>query len=111
MDIIDNILKSRGELSLGSKTLQQYYIKTSLSDVYALSLVLHPSSKLEYFRANDFDAAWISAVETKLRREFIAYRGRLTSKDGERTPAKTGAPQLDDKSISFSTFQNLGAVD
>ncbi|KAJ7602325.1 hypothetical protein B0H17DRAFT_894618, partial [Mycena rosella] len=80
MDIINNILESRGErelrpavihaVSLGRKTLQPYYVKTGLSDVYALALVLHPSSKLEYFRANDFDAAWISAVETKLRREF-----------------------------------------
>ncbi|KAJ7306178.1 hypothetical protein DFH08DRAFT_824834 [Mycena albidolilacea] len=40
-------------VSLGRNTLQLYYVKTELSDVYAL--VLHPSSKLEYLRANDFD--------------------------------------------------------
>ncbi|KAJ6536105.1 hypothetical protein B0H19DRAFT_884758, partial [Mycena capillaripes] len=80
MDVIDNILESRGErelrpgvihaVSLGRNTLQRYYVKTGLSDVYGLALVLHPSSKLEYFRANNFDAAWTSAVETRLRREY-----------------------------------------
>ncbi|KAJ7234788.1 hypothetical protein C8J57DRAFT_1000438, partial [Mycena rebaudengoi] len=48
MDVIDNILESRGDrelrpavvhaVSLGRKTLQRYYIKTGLSDVYALAL-------------------------------------------------------------------------
>ncbi|KAF7359902.1 putative AC9 transposase [Mycena venus] len=121
MDVIDNILESRGErelqlavvhaVSLGRNTLQWYYVKTGLSDVYALALILHPSSKLEYFRANDFDAAWISAVEIKLRREFNVYRQRLAIKEVEPTPATTVAPQLDDNIINFSTFQNLSTVD
>ncbi|KAK7040038.1 hypothetical protein R3P38DRAFT_3469729, partial [Favolaschia claudopus] len=57
MDIIDNILESRGDrklqpavvlaISLGRQILQRYYMKTTLSDVYAIALVFHPSSKLE----------------------------------------------------------------
>ncbi|KAJ6564403.1 hypothetical protein B0H19DRAFT_1067955 [Mycena capillaripes] len=59
-------IDSRSQVSLGRKSLQRYYVKTGLSDVYALALIHHPSSKLKYLHANDFDAAWILAVETKL---------------------------------------------
>ncbi|KAJ7861666.1 hypothetical protein B0H14DRAFT_2306547, partial [Mycena olivaceomarginata] len=76
MDLIDDVLESRGErqlqpavssaVSLGRTTLQRYYVKTRLSDIYyfgrryvlvapnlvplSYCMALHPSSKLEYFR-------------------------------------------------------------
>ncbi|KAJ6526309.1 hypothetical protein B0H19DRAFT_970724, partial [Mycena capillaripes] len=55
MDVIDNILESRGErelrpgvihaVSLGRNTLQWYYVKTGLSDVYGLALGSFTCSK------------------------------------------------------------------
>ncbi|KAJ7457469.1 hypothetical protein FB451DRAFT_1509772 [Mycena latifolia] len=69
-----NLLQGRRILRLaGSTTLQWYYVKTNLSGIYSFALVLHPSSKLEYFRANSFDPDWISGVETKLRVEYETY--------------------------------------
>ncbi|KAJ7331450.1 hypothetical protein DFH08DRAFT_708471, partial [Mycena albidolilacea] len=79
MNTIDDILQSRGDrklqpavlraVALGRATLQRYYQKTDASDIYRLALVLHPSSKLEYYRTNGFDADWISDTENMLRKQ------------------------------------------
>ncbi|KAF7333879.1 putative AC9 transposase [Mycena venus] len=57
MDVIDDVLESRGErelqpavlsaVALGRATLKRYYVKTELSDIYSLAVALHPSSKLD----------------------------------------------------------------
>ncbi|KAJ6632373.1 hypothetical protein B0H10DRAFT_1771634, partial [Mycena sp. CBHHK59/15] len=77
-------------VSLGRTTLQRYYMKTSLSDVYSLAtselitlVVLHPSSKLKYFCANSFDSEWITACESKLRAKYDEYRKCLAPNEPE----------------------------
>ncbi|KAJ7321382.1 hypothetical protein DFH08DRAFT_713067 [Mycena albidolilacea] len=87
MDAIDDILQSRGDrklqpavlraVALGRATLQRYYQKTDASDIYRLALVLHPSSKLECYRTNGFDADWISDTENMLRKQYKAYSNRM----------------------------------
>ncbi|KAJ7363873.1 hypothetical protein DFH08DRAFT_667747, partial [Mycena albidolilacea] len=80
IDTIDDILQSQGDrklqpavlrevaLALGRATLQHYYQKTNASDIHRLALVLHPSSKLEYYRTSGFDSDWFSGTENILRK-------------------------------------------
>ncbi|KAH9975145.1 hypothetical protein BJV77DRAFT_932222, partial [Russula vinacea] len=49
-------------LSIGKKTLNHYYSKTDLSNVYQIAMVLHPRHKLNYFKKAKWEDDWIKAA-------------------------------------------------
>ncbi|CDO75086.1 hypothetical protein BN946_scf185010.g11 [Trametes cinnabarina] len=44
---------------LAKDTLNKYYSKTDISDVYRIAMVLHPRYKLRYFKDHTWDQDWI----------------------------------------------------
>jgi len=73
-------------LTIGKRTLNQYYNKTDHSEVYRIAmskfysnmpvnyinnlLVLHPRHKLHYFKTAGWKPEWIEAAHDILREEF-----------------------------------------
>jgi hypothetical protein len=101
MDHIDSVLATnaidnryclaiQAALTIGKKTLNHYYSKTDLSNVYRIAMssitsfispwrfakrpplltVLHPRHKLEYFRKADWTEDWIEAAKKIIRDEY-----------------------------------------
>ncbi|KAH9987579.1 hypothetical protein BJV77DRAFT_922019, partial [Russula vinacea] len=73
MDTIDEVLATNAlsskysvaihaALSIGKKTLNRYYSKTDLSNVYRIAMVLHPRHKLNYFKKAKWEDDWIKAA-------------------------------------------------
>ncbi|KAI6032396.1 hypothetical protein EDC04DRAFT_2516558, partial [Pisolithus marmoratus] len=46
-------------ISLATKTLNHYYSLTDSSEVYHITMVLHPQHKLSYFKAAHWPDDWI----------------------------------------------------
>lgn len=95
-------------ISLGCSTLQRYYIKTGACEVYWLAIgmefasvcnesdkftVLHPSSKMEYFKVNKYDIEWIEGTEDRLRREYSRYKTRLVQSTTAAATTLAGSAQ------------------
>jgi hypothetical protein len=99
MDHIDSVLATnaidkryclaiQAALTIGKKTLNHYYSKTDLSNVYRIAMgnvrviyfhnaslnrcltVLHPRHKLEYFRKADWTEDWIEVAKRIVRDEY-----------------------------------------
>jgi len=81
MDIIDNALDEnskstnyrpciRQAATLAQATLNQYYQKTNMSDVYHITMVLHLAHKLQYFKNAEWEKNWIPVAEELVRQEF-----------------------------------------
>ncbi|KAG2097505.1 uncharacterized protein F5147DRAFT_816504 [Suillus discolor] len=69
-------------LTLGKKTLDRYYSLTDKSDVYRVTMVLHPRHKLQYFRMAQWDQDWIATAEQLVRNEFDLNYANLDVPDG-----------------------------
>ncbi|KAG2747824.1 hypothetical protein P692DRAFT_201716057, partial [Suillus brevipes Sb2] len=88
IDHIDDILTShesdellnssvRAALSLGKKTLDQYYSLTDSSEVYRITMVLHPRHKHSYFNTAEWTANWIKTAENLVHNEFDRHYARI----------------------------------
>ncbi|KAF8551359.1 hypothetical protein OG21DRAFT_1418173 [Imleria badia] len=56
---------------LAKKTLNRYYTLTDDSDVYRITMVLHPWHKLAYFKHAGWRQAWIDTTEELVHDTFI----------------------------------------
>ncbi|KAF8256681.1 hypothetical protein EI94DRAFT_1488774, partial [Lactarius quietus] len=63
-------LAIRAALAIGKKAMNRYYDKTDQSEVYRISMVLHPRHKLEYFKKQKWEVPWIQDAREIVRREF-----------------------------------------
>ncbi|KAJ6525555.1 hypothetical protein DFH09DRAFT_936571, partial [Mycena vulgaris] len=55
------------------KTMNRYYGKTDESNVYRISMILHPGLKLAYFRQQKWPTDWIENARLITRAEFGDY--------------------------------------
>ena len=78
-------------LRFARKSINKYYSKTDLSNVYSIAMgeyldiillhllilfhisVLHPQLKLKYFQQRHWAQDWIDTAETTVREEFAKY--------------------------------------
>ncbi|KAF8263597.1 hypothetical protein EI94DRAFT_1596475, partial [Lactarius quietus] len=82
MDHIDKVLATssdspdqfnlaiRAALAISKKAMNQYYDKMDQSEVYQISMVLHPCHKLEYFKKQKWEVPWIQDAWEIVCREF-----------------------------------------
>ncbi|KAK7017583.1 ribonuclease H-like domain-containing protein, partial [Favolaschia claudopus] len=77
MDQLDELLTknsmSKVTLLLAKKTMNRYYEHTDESNVYRISMVLHPGLKLAYFNKQNWPAEWIENARRITRTEFNDY--------------------------------------
>ena len=92
MDIIDDALDEnskstnfrpciRQATTLAKATLNRYYEKTDLSDVYRIAMVMHPAHKLQYFKNAEWENDWISVAEELVKQEFTDNYATLQGDD------------------------------
>lgn len=83
-------------LKFACKSINKYYSKTDLSNVYRIAMgmflvislsfvlnlfhfsVLHPQLKLKYFQQRSWPKDWINTAETIVREEYAKYDARST---------------------------------
>ncbi|KAL6302532.1 hypothetical protein BKA93DRAFT_710194, partial [Sparassis latifolia] len=81
MDTIDKMLKPgigsrtyhpaiQAAMKLGKATMNRYYSKTDLSNVYRITMVLHPGLELEYFCQHAWEANWIEEAKRLTHEEY-----------------------------------------
>ena len=83
MDCIDALLRGatsellspsvKHALAFARNSINKYYSKTDLSNVYHIAMVLHPQLKLKYFQQHGWTQDWICTAETLVREEFAKY--------------------------------------
>ena len=106
MDCIDALLSDvpaeplsqsvKHALTFACKSINKYYSKTDLSNVYRIAMgeylvisllcllilsrvsLLHPQLKLKYFQQRYWDQDWIDTTEAILREEYTKYDTRST---------------------------------
>ncbi|TCD64268.1 hypothetical protein EIP91_004307 [Steccherinum ochraceum] len=49
---------------LNKETINWYYAKTDISDIYCIAMILHLSHKLEYFTQADWPSDWIKTAKS-----------------------------------------------
>ncbi|KAF8238215.1 hypothetical protein L208DRAFT_1076278, partial [Tricholoma matsutake] len=57
-------------LTFACQLMDKYYSKTDLSNVYHITMVLHPQLKLKYFQQHGWEKDWIKTAEGIVRDEF-----------------------------------------
>ncbi len=87
MDRIDSLLHGttteplspsvKHALTFARNSINKYYSKTDLSNVYRIAMVLHPQLKLKYFQQHGWTQDWIRTAETLVREEFAKYDAPL----------------------------------
>ncbi|TEB28014.1 hypothetical protein FA13DRAFT_1633689 [Coprinellus micaceus] len=83
MDHIDEVLTTqaidtnnallpsiRAACSLARKTLNRYYERTDLSEMYRIAMVLHPRYELDYFKAHNWEDVWVDTAHTIVEDQF-----------------------------------------
>ncbi|KAE9390198.1 hypothetical protein BT96DRAFT_781871, partial [Gymnopus androsaceus JB14] len=50
----------RHAISIGKRTINKYYELSDSSDIYSISMVLHPSYKTTYFTRLNWSDSWIN---------------------------------------------------
>jgi hypothetical protein len=81
MDIIDDKLNTDSTslnlcqsihkaVKLARQTLNRYYAKTDLLNMYQIAMALHPSHKLAYFKKASWERSWIITAEELVHEEF-----------------------------------------
>ncbi|KAI9463009.1 hypothetical protein F5148DRAFT_982533 [Russula earlei] len=80
MDQLDAMLSSsattplvpvvKHALTFACQLMDKYYSKTDLSNVYCISMVLHPQLKLKYFQQHAWEKDWIQTAEGIVRDEL-----------------------------------------
>jgi len=83
MDRIDSLLNGatteplspsvKHALTFAHNSINKYYSKTDLSNVYCIAMVLHLQLKLKYFQQHSWTQDWICTAETLVREEFAKY--------------------------------------
>ncbi|KAF8263871.1 hypothetical protein EI94DRAFT_1595283, partial [Lactarius quietus] len=97
MDHIDEVLATsatacqfsisiQAALSVGKKTLNRYYSKTDLSEVYHIAMVLHPRHKLEYFKTIGWSEEWCMMAHQIVHDTFDHNYKTLPIPNGGLTP-------------------------
>ncbi|KIL58826.1 hypothetical protein M378DRAFT_85881 [Amanita muscaria Koide BX008] len=96
MDRIDEVLATdaldtqyslsiQAALTMGKRTLNRYYSKTDLSEVYRIAMVLHPRHKLQYFRTAGWTKEWITTSLKIVRDRFETVYKAISSADEDDT--------------------------
>ncbi|KAA1478819.1 hypothetical protein DENSPDRAFT_757967, partial [Dentipellis sp. KUC8613] len=52
----------RASISTAKRTLNRYYNLTDTSEVYCITMVLHPRHKLDYFKNANWESDWINTA-------------------------------------------------
>ncbi|KAE9403727.1 hypothetical protein BT96DRAFT_814525 [Gymnopus androsaceus JB14] len=93
MDVIDDFLVNAGPapvtnapsnkrnlhpavkaaIALAKATMNHYYLFTDDSNIYWITMVLHPGLKLNYFCMRGWEQKWIDTAESITRKEFKFY--------------------------------------
>ncbi|KAF8546938.1 hypothetical protein OG21DRAFT_1370878, partial [Imleria badia] len=53
----------RAAISMAKQTLNRYYSLTDFSDLYRITMVLHPRHKLAYFKSAGWSSEWIETAK------------------------------------------------
>ena len=102
MDIIDDTLDENStspDLQLcicqatrfARVTLNWYYEKTDLSNMYCTAMILHPSHKLQYFKNAEWEQEWVDIAVELVKNEFIENYSHI--KDQIEGPAADDAKE------------------
>ncbi|GBE81312.1 hypothetical protein SCP_0310390 [Sparassis crispa] len=92
-------------MKLGKATMNRYYSKTDLSNVYRITMVLHPGLKLEYFCQHAWEADWIEEAKRLTHEEYHKHYEKNT--DGTQGDAHNEAVPSDDE---FGDFANISVT-
>ena len=96
-DALDENLKSNNfqpciwqATTLAKGTLNQYYKKTNLPDIYHIAMVMHLAHKLQYFKNAEWEKDWIVVAEELIKQEFTdnyaTIQGNDTASDAGDAP-------------------------
>lgn len=117
MDIIDDALDEnskstnyrpciRQATTLAKATLNRYYQKTDLSNVYRIAMVLHPAHKLQYFKNAEWENDWIGTAEELVREEF---NNNYTTTQGDNAASTAGDAPASPK-VRTSSICSFGEI-
>jgi len=67
-------------MKLARRKMDRYYSLTDSSNIYRITMVLHPRMKLEYFHNQKWEAEWIEQAETLVREEYAVKYKKATGK-------------------------------
>lgn len=88
-------------MELARNKMNRYYSLTDSSNVYRIAMVLHPGMKLEYFRYQKWENAWIVQAEDLVYEEYSARY--------EKNPTPTSVEPISEKSTTGpSSYGDLG---
>ncbi|THH29708.1 hypothetical protein EUX98_g4489 [Antrodiella citrinella] len=116
MDMIDKHLATasinpayctaiRTAAKLAKVTLNRYYSKTDMADIYRIAMILHPRHKLEYFKTAGWEAEWISTAKALAYKVYDDdYAGRPM---GEEQPTTTASSVASTSSTSRNVFDAM----
>jgi hypothetical protein len=75
-------------IKLARNKMNRYYSLTDDSNVYRITMVLHPGMKLQYFRNQQWEKDWIEEAERLVREEYHANYEKETSSVEPTQPTK-----------------------
>ncbi|KAL0950470.1 hypothetical protein HGRIS_014954 [Hohenbuehelia grisea] len=129
MDRIDELLADapskelhpavKAATQFGKQVMNRYYAKTDLSDIYRVAMVLHPGTKLDYFKKHDWQADWIQGAKNLIRRVFDVYISAANAARSSESNARTASgtsntPDTGFDALSehddFSFFSNISVA-
>ena len=76
-------------LSFAQRVLNKYYSKTDNSNIYRITMILHPQMKLKYFQHHKWSQEWIDTAEAILREEFLKYDKTSSAQEQEQVRGGT----------------------
>jgi hypothetical protein len=78
-------------LSIGKQTLNKYYELTDASDIYCMSMILHPSYKLTYFRRLHWLDEWVDNAVRITREAWERYKPAESNGTQTSGPSTSGS--------------------
>ena len=81
----ENVDVIRAATRAALEKIQTYYSKT-VADVYAVTTILDPRFKLQYYKENDWEQRWIDEAVESFRNAYAYYRDPSAPRTGERLP-------------------------
>ncbi|KAJ7929832.1 hypothetical protein B0H13DRAFT_1560978, partial [Mycena leptocephala] len=57
-------------LLLATKTMNRYYGRTDESNIYRISMIIHPGLKMAYFKKQNWPSGWINNARHIVRTEY-----------------------------------------
>ncbi|KAF8234907.1 hypothetical protein L208DRAFT_1259687, partial [Tricholoma matsutake] len=64
-------------IKITKQTLNKYYSLMDPSELYRITMVLHPHHKLVYFKATGWDQDWINIAKGLVQDQFESHYGTL----------------------------------